>query len=203
MANPTTQDYSEGTGLVAGNVFSEQIPLAADTYYAGMLLEFQKTGTSTVTGTGNGVASAIKAGANVKVGDWLCTFTAALVCDLTDPDGNVIAYDLTVPNGDAAVFTFGDLTFTLTDGATAWVASDVVKVTIAATGVYAALDEGEIMAIYNGPTRTLASAGYGSALTGGEIYEGALVDASNSALTMTESYRAMLRKAGFAPRKAA
>lgn len=205
MANPETQDYTEGTGLIAGVVFSEQVPLAADTYYPGMLLEYQADGTATADGSndGNGTVTAVIAGPGVKAGDWVLTLVGALEAKLEDPDGNVVAEHITLADGDAVTVKVAGITMTLTDGATAFQADDFFTIEIDDDGSYVALDEGDIIAIYNGPERTLGSSGYGSVLTGGEIYEGALVDDSDSGLTMTESIRAKLRLAGFAPRKEA
>ena len=201
MANPTSQEYSEGNKLIAGEFKAEQVPLGIDTYYRGMRLEYQADGTPVTVGTGSGVGSAVIAGPGVKIGAWVFTFTAALVGDLTDPDGNVIAQDLTCADGAATTFDIAGLKFTLTDGSTAWVATDTITMTIEAAGTYVAIDEGQPDAIYNGPDRILGSAGVGSVITGGEIYEGGLVTDANVVLTMTEAIRAALRKAGFAPRK--
>lgn len=205
MANPETQSYTEGTGLVAGEVFGEQVPLAADTYYPGMLLEYQADGAVTAggTNTGNGTVTAVVAGPDVKTGDWTLTLVAALEAKLADPDGNVVAEHISLADGDAVTVKVAGITMTITDGATAFVATDDFTIAIETGGTYVALDEGDIMAIYSGPERTLSSAGYGSVFTGGEIYEGALVDASDDALTVTEAIRAKLRRAGFAPRKEA
>lgn len=205
MANPTEQDYTEGTGLIAGQVFAEQVPLDADTYYAGMLLEYQTDVTiGDVVGDGDGTVDAVVAGADVKTGEWSLELVAALEAKLIDPDGYVCGEHITLTDGDSVTVKRAGMTITITDGATTpFSAGDTIAITIGTGGSYAALDKGDIIAIYNGPERTLSSAGYGSVLTGGEIYEGALVDASNSALTLTEAYRAKLRRAGFAPRKEA
>ena len=40
MANPETQTYEEGRKLAAGWISTDQAPLVADTYYQGMLLEY-------------------------------------------------------------------------------------------------------------------------------------------------------------------
>lgn len=191
-----TTNYGEGRKLQAGIVTTDQIPLGADTYYPGMLLEYQGTGTAVTTGTGDGVASDIVAESGVALGAYTCTFTAALVCDLSDPDGNVIATGLTVPDGGSATFKIDGLTFTLTDGATAWVATDTIAMTVVA-GTYIALADGTLGAIYNADERTLSSAGYGDCIMGGEIDETGLVSDANVTLVLTEDQRAAYSAAGF------
>ena len=203
MANPETQAYKSGDKLIAGSVFTEQVPLPADTYYRGMRLEYQADGAVVADGsnTGDGTITAVIAGAGVKSGAWVFTLTAALTAKLADPDGYIVADDIILTDGGAVTVKIAGITMTITDGGTAWVATDFFTITIEAAGEYVALDKGNVIAIYNGPERTLTSAGVGSVITGGEIYEGGLVDASNAALTMTKAIRAALRKAGFAPRK--
>lgn len=105
----TTVNYESGNVLAAGQIVTGQVPLVADTYYKGMLLEY-----------------------------------------------------------DA-----------VTDDA------------------YEAIAAGTLAAIYNGPTRVLATAGVGSVILGGEINEDQLVDASGAAITLTEDQRAAYRDAGF------
>lgn len=101
--------YDAGKQLQAGNVTTDQVPLAADTYYTGMLLEYDAT---------NDVYIALATDANMA-------------------------------------------------------------------------------GIYNGEEKTLASAGYGSAIMGGEINETGLVDAAGAAITLTEDQRAAYRDKGF------
>ena len=205
---PLTEALETGNRLIAGQVFSEQVPLAADTYYPGMRLEYQADGTATADGgnSGTGTVTAVVAGPEVKPGDWVLIFTAALEANLVDPDGNVVAEDITLTQDDSITVKRAGITMTITDdttSGTAFSADEFFTIAIEAAGEYIALDEGKTIAIYSGPEKTLSSAGYGTILTGGEIYEGALVDASDSALTITEAIRAELRLAGFAPRKEA
>ncbi len=191
-------DLGSGKKLIAGNFFStRQVPVAADTYYVGMLLEYAAAGTAVTTGTGNGVASAISADANVPSGVYTCTFTAALVCDLSDPDGNVIATGLTVPNGSAATFKIDGLTFTLTDGSTAWVATDTIAMTVASAGVYQALADGVASGIYNGTNgRVLAAPGEDNVMVAGEVAHSGIVDASGTALVLTATQIALFAQSG-------
>ena len=109
MANPTTVTYEDGNNLAAGWITTDQVPLVADTYYTGMLLEYDDT------------------------------------------------------TNDS----------------------------------YQALASGTLAAIYNGPERTLSTAGVGSVISAGEINEEKLVDASGAAITLTEDQRAAYRDAGF------
>jgi len=192
------ETLGEGRGLQAGNFFStRQLALPADTYHIGMLLEYLAAGTAVTTGTGDGVASDIAADANIEAGVYTCLFTAALICDLKDPDGNIIATGLTVPNGSSATFKIGGLTFTLTDGATAWIATDSIAMTIA-QGSYAALADGELSAIYNGSDgRILAAPGEDNCIVAGEISHSKIVDDAGDALVLTVAQIAAFAKAGF------
>jgi hypothetical protein len=203
MANPVTQAYSQGNILVAGPVSTDQVKLVADTYYQGMPLKYEIDGTAAVVGTGNGTATDITAGPKVPAGAWTCTFTAALVFDLADPAGNIVG-QFSVPNGGALDIDYNGLVFTITDGSTAWVATDVVTITIGTAGLFEyTSDLTETAAIFNGPTTVLASAGYGSVIKSGEVYEAGIVDDSGDALTLTEATRAALGVNGFDVRRTA
>ena len=57
--------------------------------------------------------------------------------------------------------------------------------------------DANMAAIYNGPERTLASAGVGSIITSGEVFEGGLVSAADAALTLSEDQIATYRDSGF------
>lgn len=197
MANPVSQVYDDGNNIIAGMVLTDQVALVADTYYEGMPLKYEIDGTAAVVGTGNGTATAITAGPGVLAGAYTCTFTAALVFDLADPSGNVIG-QYTVPNGGSLEVNANGLIFTITDGSTAWVAADVVTITIGTGGKFEyQSDLSAVDAIFNGPTVVFASAGYGSVIKWGEVYEAGIVDDSGDALTLTESTIASLGKDGF------
>ena len=57
---------------------------------------------------------------------------------------------------------------------------------------------GEIQAIFmEDESRTLASAGYGSVIVGGDVYEGGFVDDSGDALTLDDDYIAAAASNGF------
>jgi len=189
--------YSEGKNLQAGLISTDQIPLAAGTYHVGMLLEYLAEGTAETTGDGNGVASAITAGPSIKPGVYTCLFTAALVCDLKDSDGNILATGLTVPDGGAAAFDINSLKFTLTDGSTPWSIGDSIAITVA-VGNHIALADGELAAIYNGhDERVLATAGVDDCIVWGDVYKQGIVDSAGDALALTEYQIAAFRKAGF------
>ena len=189
--------YEGGNKLQAGWMTTDQIPVGIDTYYDGMLLEYQSEGTPVTAGTGDGVASAVTAEPGVLIGAWVLTFTAALIADLTDPNGTVIEQGITITDGGAATFTIAGLTFTVTDGAAAFIATDTITMTMAA-GEYVALANGILGAIYNGvDAKVYASSGVADAIMGGEISEDGLVDTAGSALTITEADRAAFDAAGF------
>ena len=203
MANPTSQALDGGNKLIAGAVTTEQVDLAADTYYRGMPLACAITTTAAATdGTGNGTATLLSADPGVPAGAYVLTATAALVFDLASPGGDIIATGLTVENGGATAFDVAGLKFTLTDGATAWVATDSITITVSANSVYS-YSATQMDAFYNGETKTLSSAGYGSVITSGEICEGGIVDDSGDALTITDTLRAEMRSKGFSPRQVA
>lgn len=192
------ENLSGGRGLIAGPVSTRQIPLAADTYFLGMRLEYKASGSAVTTGTGNGVASAISGGPKVKPGVWTLTFTAALICDLSDPDGNVVAVGLTVPDGSAETFKINGLTFTLTDGGTAWVATDTIAMTIVSAGEYSILAEGTLAALYNGTDgRILSGSGVDDCIMGGEIARSGFKDDAGAAVVLTLGDIAAYQDAGF------
>lgn len=204
MANPTSQAYSAGSKLIAGAVTTEVVNLAADTYYLGMPLKYVGTATAAaVDGDGGGSASLVSADANVQPGAYVLTATAALVMELSGPDGEVIEGGLALADGAAKTFDVQGLHFTVTDAGTAFSAGDTITLTVSGAGVYAYDAGGPFNAFYNGATKTLSSAGYGSVVTSGEIYEGGIVDDSGAVLTMTVGMRANMRANGFSPRQVA
>ena len=191
-------DYTEGNILVAGEIRSAQVPLVADTYYQGMPLKYEVDG-SVVAGsnTGTGTLTAVTAGPDVAPGAYVVTLTAALVAKIEDPNGAVLAAGLPLADGAAETFNINGLRFTITDGGTAFVAGDLFTVTIGTAGKYE-YTTGTPNAIYNGAdARVLSSAGVGSVIIAGEIYEGGVVDDSGTAITFTEASRAAYAAAGF------
>lgn len=192
-------DYSEGNILVAGEIRSAQVPLVADTYYQGMPLKYEVDGSAAADAgnTGNGTVTAITAGPDVPAGAYVLTMTAALVAKLEDPNGAVLAAGLSLTDGGAETYNINGLSFTVTDGGTAFAADDFFTITVGTAGKYE-YTTGAPDAIYNGEdARVLSSAGTGSVLIGGEIYEGGVVDDSGDAITFTEASRAAYAAKGF------
>lgn len=150
MANLTITNYDMG-GVVLDNAKYVDGTLqfaGADTYVKGTILAVRAVATAVVvaaggSNTGNGtVTVATVAGAAVpKVGAYAFTFTAALVANLIDPDGLVVASNIAIADGAAIVLNFGGLQFTVTDGGTAFVATDTFSLTVAADGDYVAYDK--------------------------------------------------------------
>lgn len=197
-------DYLSGNKLIAGKVYTEVENLAADTYYGGMPLKYSSTPTATGPGTGNGTCSALSATAGVMPGAWTFDFSAALVGDLKDPTGTTVGtYNLTTGTGSATVIGYNGLIFTITVQSVAFAAASEFVITVPATGVYSYTAVGPFDAFYNGADKVLGSAGYGSVVVGGEIYEGGIVDGSGDALTITTAMRTQMRANGFYPRKVA
>ena len=187
----------KGRELIAGFVTTRQIPLAIDTYYIGMRLEYQGDVAVGQTGTGNEVLSNVIAGPDVPVDVYTLTFTAALVFDLTNAAGDVLAQDLTINDGGARTFTVEGLTFTVTDGGTAFIATDTLVATVT-TGEYVAIANGALAAIYNGTDeRVLSSAGVDDCIVGGEISKTGLKTDADAAVTLTEGEIAAYAAAGF------
>lgn len=78
----TVVDYLGGNELIAGEINTEQIPVAADTYYRGMGLAYQVTGASTPgSNTGNGAVTAITATNKAIAGNYVLTVTDATAND--------------------------------------------------------------------------------------------------------------------------
>lgn len=104
------------------------------------------TGTADVGNTGDGTMTAVAAAGPLKVGTYTleCTFavTNGGVFKLTDPDGNIVADNLTLRVGAGLLTSFnaGGLSFTITDGATDFAAADKFTVAVAANGKYVPLD---------------------------------------------------------------
>ncbi len=76
--------------------------------------------------TGDGTVTLFTIGLNStpSVGNWIFELTAALVGKLTDPSGQVVASNIALTDGGATIVSEGGLVFTVTDGATAFVAGD-------------------------------------------------------------------------------
>jgi len=174
----------KGRELIAGNISTRQLDLAADTYYIGMGLKYAGAVAVTQAGTGNGTLTAVIADESVVPDVYTLKFTAALIADLTNAAGVVLAQGLTFGNGAATTLTVGGLTFTVTDGSTAFVATDTLIATIT-VGTYA-YTTGAPDAIYNGSAgRVLSSVGVDDCITNGEISATGLKDDAGDAITLT------------------
>lgn len=134
------------------------------------------------TNTGNGTMTGVAAAGPVKVGTYTlaCTFavTNGGVFKLTDPDGVIVADNLTLRVGDTLVTSFvaGGLAFDITEGSTDFAAADEFTVAVTANGKYVPLDptaaDGSqaFAGIYNGAD--IAEADIQAGDTTGEIITG-------------------------------
>jgi hypothetical protein len=121
---PGADTYVEGT-ILARKQVAEAVTVAAD---AG------NTGDGTVT-------LATVAGAEVPLaGDYTFEMTAALIGKLTDPNGKIVASNIAITDGGAIVLNIAGLQFTVTDGATPFIATDKFALTVAVDGDYVIFD---------------------------------------------------------------
>ena len=143
MANLTITNIDQLDGA-RGVETSEQALLklaGADTIARLTILgrELVKAGTpSAAVGTGDGTITlfSISNGEIPVIGNYKFLLTAALVGKLIDPDGNDIAADIALTDGGDKVVEAGGLTFTVTDGSTAFVAGDYFTLPVAAGTMY-------------------------------------------------------------------
>lgn len=111
--------------LIAGGlqIVSQPIILAAGKLPRGSVLGMITSSTAVTTAagenTGNGTIGAVTVGADAKLGNYLLTATAATTFKVVDPEGTTLA-NATV----GTAYTQGGLGFTITAGATAFVAGD-------------------------------------------------------------------------------
>lgn len=203
--DPVEQDYSAGKKLIAGWITTDQVTVAADTYYIGMRLEYQADGVATADAgnTGDGTVTSVVA-EQIASGDYVLTCTAAVtnggVFKLEDPDGNIIASGLEMDAGAGAATTFkvAGMTFTITDGATDFAAGDFFTIEIEAAGEYVALADGKLAAIYNAQDEEVYSAsGKADCIMAGEIFIEGLKTDADAAVTLTEAEIASYRNQGF------
>ena len=147
-----------GTTLVEGQYGKSPIIFAVDDYslenitlasgqklVAGTILGKISYGAATAAAvagnTGNGTCSAVTVGVGAKVGVYRVTFIKATTnlgtFIVEGPDGIQVG----APGVVGTAYTGGGLTFTLSDGATDFVAGDQFTITVAAgSGKYIALD---------------------------------------------------------------
>lgn len=196
----TKESYSNSKYPGVGLFETRQVPLAADTYYEGMVLSYSAAGTVTADAenTGNGTVTAVTAEAGVTPGTYTLELTAALVAKLS-LGTTVIAQGIALIDGGATTVKVNGITLTITDGTTAFVATDKFSIVIATEGFYKALVAGEkIAGVYVGEDgRVLSTAGYGVAIVGGAVDHEKLVDASGSSITLNESQIAEYAQSGF------
>lgn len=151
-----------GMSLVKNGITLEQdagraAVLAEFTVMAQKPVDIPTTGTADGGNTGDGTVTAVAAaaGGSPIVGTWLLTNTFAVtnggVFKLTDPNGNIVADNLTLRVGAGLLTTFvaGGITFTVTDGATDFAAADFFTIAVTANGKWVpfdptAVDGGEI-----------------------------------------------------------
>jgi hypothetical protein len=131
------QDAARSTDLAQYTVLG-RIPVTVPT-----------TGTADGGNTGDGTVTAVSAAkgspsAQVGAYNLECTFavTNGGVFKLEDPAGNIVADNLTlrVGAGFATAFSEAGLEFTITDGATDFIAGDKFSITTTADGDYYPLD---------------------------------------------------------------
>ena len=162
--------------------------LAQFTLMAKKPVTIPTTGTATGTGDGTCTAVAAAAGSVPLVGNWILTCTFAItnggVFKLEDPNGNLIADNLTLRVGAGLLTTFvaGGMTFTITDGATDFVAADLFTIAVAANGKGVpfdskAVDGSEVMSgIFMGADILAAALVAGDVLDNPVIYSGLKFD---------------------------
>lgn len=160
MANITTTNCDLGTVILKDAKFDDvslKFP-SADTYVAGTILARKQVADAVVvaagTNTGNGTVTlaTVAAGTIIPiVGAYVLTCTAAVthggVFKLVDPNGAIVATDLTMTAGAGAatVFEVAGLQFTVTDAGTDFIVGDSFTLTVAADGttvVYATAGAG-------------------------------------------------------------
>lgn len=127
--------------------------LAFATVMAKKNLTVPTTGTADGGNTGNGTVTAVAAAAGGPaplVGAYVltCTFvvTNGGVFKLEDPNGNIVADNLTLRVGAGLLTTFvaGGLIFTVTDGSTDFAAADFFTITTVAVGKWIPFDPAAI-----------------------------------------------------------
>ncbi len=154
MSDPMTIQNHDNAGIQIGNNEFEdgtlQFP-GADTYVEGTVLGKREVVTAiadTPTGTGNGTLVATVAAGEVvpKIGTYNleCTFgvTNGGVWKLEDPEGNIVADNLTLRVGDTLVTTFiaGGIKLVMTEGSTDWIAGDTFALVVVADGDWVIYD---------------------------------------------------------------
>lgn len=92
--------------------------------------------TGSITGTGDGTLTLVEGRRDVKLGAYIVICTAAVthggVFKVTDPDGNDIQTDITIPPGagNSIAFENEEMVGTITDGSTDFIVGDYFTVTV-------------------------------------------------------------------------
>lgn len=141
-------DNDLSTVLFGNNLFRDESLTfgGSGTVVGGTLLARQAVDVAVVdtpAGTGNGTMVATVTGVDETpiAGSWVleCTFaiTNGGVFKLTDPNGNIVADNLTLRVGDTLVTTFNEagLTMAITEGSTDFVAADTFTMVVVANGL--------------------------------------------------------------------
>ena len=187
----------------------------ADDFVEGMLLARQEVDVAVVdtpAGTGNGTMVASVVGVDVVpiAGSWVleCTFASTNdgVWKLTDPNGNIVADNLTLRVGNALVTTFNEagLTMAITEGGTDFVAGDTFTMVVVANGKMVPFAVGGVagagvpIAVL---TYDVSKAGAGDepirGMVSGEVREEKLIiDADGDGSNITAAILDQLRSAG-------
>lgn len=150
MADPVITNNDLGTVILKDAVHDDVILKfpGADTYVEGTIMARQQvaaaiTAVDDVGNTGDGTvtAAAVIAGDVIPlVGAYNVECIVAIadggIFKLEDPNGNIIANNLTlrVGAGLATIFSVGGMTFTITDGATNFIVGDKAALTVAVDG---------------------------------------------------------------------
>ena len=178
---------------VAGDLRTKNLPVVADNYHLGMPLAYKVVPTAVVAGTGDGTCTNLSAGKEVKVGDYVLTFTGALAFDVTDPDGNYMgSYTFTSPT----TFKIAGIVFTLTAGTTPWVATDTVTITVGEAGSWVYSETNPEAVAWETKDLTGGAANLLVAMAGSEILETGIKDDLGVQLAVTPGMIASLNSNG-------
>jgi hypothetical protein len=150
MANITIENIDTGSVIIEDEKFNDVILAfpGADTYAEGTILARKQVADAIVvaadagnTGDGTVTLASVIAGDTIPlVGAYNLEVVGAVtnggVFKLEDPNGAILANDITMTAGAGAATTFylEGMTFTITDGATDFIVGDKFSLTVAADG---------------------------------------------------------------------
>jgi hypothetical protein len=116
-----------GTPALAGQVFIRTANPSGSLVIGGVEATFVGASTAVAgSNTGNGTISAVTTAVGAFAGTYKATFTAATAFSVTDPNGNVLA-----PGATGVAYSNKGIGFTITAGATPFVAGDSFTITTA------------------------------------------------------------------------